>query len=372
MKVLMTGASNIGKAGVATIAFRLGQAMDEKQVQVSYLAQRGVPDEKYIKLAEDKGGHIYSMENNRGNKVQKMFNIIHWMGDVFKENSFDIIHINTDTAYLAAVYLWQAKKAGIPKIAVHCHSTMVDENNAFIRKIKIVLHKLCCRYVRRNADLKFACSTNAARWLFGNDKVTVIPNGFDVDRFAFNQRKREEYRRLLNIEDKFVICSVGRLAYQKNPLFTIDIYREILKKEKDSVLLFIGEGELRGEIERYVAEKHLDSHQVILLGNRNDIPEILSASDIFLLPSRFEGLGIVYMEAQASGMPVFASDQVPDEAFITDLIHRIPLGDSPRQWAEKMIEHKDDSRKDDRETIKSKGFDVHIASRILQEKYMKV
>lgn len=372
MKVLMTGASNIGKAGVATIAFRLGQAMDEKQVQVSYLAQRGVPDKKYIKLAEDKGGYVYSMNGNNGSKIRRMLNIIQWIGGVFKENSFDIIHINTDTAYLAAVYLWQAKKAGIPKIAVHCHSTMVDEKNVFIRKIKIVLHKLCCRYVRRNADLKFACSTNAARWLFGNNKVTVIPNGFDIDRFAFNQRKRDEYRRLLNIEDKFVICSVGRLAYQKNPFSTIDIYREILKKEKDSVLLFIGEGELRGEIERYVAEKHLDSQQVILLGNRNDIPELLSASDVFLLPSRFEGLGIVYMEAQASGMPVFASDQVPEEAFITDLIHRIPLRDSPKQWADEIMKYKDIPRKDEREKIKKKGFDVRVASRILQKVYLNI
>lgn len=372
MKVLMTGASNIGKAGVATIAFRLGQAMDEKQVQVSYLAQRGVPDEKYIKLAEDKGGHIYSMENNCGNKVQKMFNIIHWMGDVFKENLFDIIHINTDTAYLAAVYLWQAKKAGIPKIAVHCHSTMVDENNKFRRKIKIILHKLCCGYVTKNANLKLACSSNASRWLFGDDSATIIPNGFDIDRFAFSERNREEYRRTLGLKNKFVICSVGRLAYQKNPLFTIDIYKEILKKEKNSVLLFIGEGELRSEIERYVAESHLDSQQVILLGNRNDIPELLAASDVFLLPSRFEGLGIVYMEAQASGMPVFASDQVPDEAFITDLIHRIPLGNSAKQWADEIIKYKDIPRKDERERIKKKGFDVRVASRMLQQAYLNM
>lgn len=371
MKVLMTGASNIGKAGVATIAFRLGQAMDEKQVQVSYLAQRGVPDEKYIKLAEDKGGQIYSMGNNRGNKIRRMLNVIQWMESVFKENSFDIIHINTDTAYLAAVYLWQAKKAGIPKIAVHCHSTMVDENNAFIRKIKIVLHKLCCQYVRGNADLKFACSTNAARWLFGNDEVTVIPNGFEVDRFAFNQRKREEYRRQLNIENKFVICSVGRLAYPKNPLFTIDIYKEILKQEENSVLLFVGEGELRSEIETYMEESHLDSQQVILLGNRNDIPELLSASDIFLLPSRFEGLGIVYMEAQASGMPVFASDQVPDEAFITDLIHRVSLHELSEHWADEIMKYRNASRKDERIKIKKKGFDVHVASKMLQEAYLK-
>ena len=249
---------------------------------------------------------------------------------------------------------------------------MVDENNKFRRKIKIILHKLCCGYVTKNANLKLACSSNASRWLFGDDSATIIPNGFDIDRFAFSERNREEYRRTLGLKNKFVICSVGRLAYQKNPLFTIDIYKEILKKEKNSVLLFIGEGELRSEIERYVAESHLDSQQVILLGNRNDIPELLAASDVFLLPSRFEGLGIVYMEAQASGMPVFASDQVPDEAFITDLIHRIPLGNSAKQWADEIIKYKDIPRKDERERIKKKGFDVRVASRMLQQAYLNM
>lgn len=372
IKVLMSGASNIGKAGVATIAFRLGQAMDEKIVQVSYLAQRGITDMKYKKMIEEKGGKIYTMDAVCRNKFHKMIKTIQWLNSVCREDSFDAFHINTDTAYLAAIYLWLAKRAGIKKNVVHCHSTMVDENNRAIRGIKIVLHKLCRRYVKKNANIKLACSNSAAKWLFGKESVTIIPNGFDVDRFAFSEQKRTECRKHLNLGDKFVLCSVGRLAYPKNPLFTIDIYQEILKREKNSVLLFVGEGELHSEIENYARENQLDSNQVILLGNRSDIPELLSASDIFLLPSRFEGLGIVYMEAQASGMPVFASDMVPEEAFVTNLIHKVRLTDSPARWAEKIIAHRNDARKDVQETIKREKFDIRAASRMLQEKYLEL
>jgi len=371
-KVLMTGASNIGKAGVATVVFRLGQAMEKDIVQVSYLAQRGVPDSKYKKMIEDRGGKLYTMASNQGNKIKRMLNIIKWVESVYKADNFDIVHINTDTAYLAAIYLWLAKRAGITKIVCHCHSTMVDENNRLVRGLKVLMHKICCGYVRKNSDLKLACSANAGKWLFKNDEVTVIPNGFDVDRFKYDEDKREKYRRELGIDGKFVICSVGRLAYQKNLLFTIDIYKEILKRENNSVLLFIGEGELRKEIENYVSDTGLSFEQVVLLGNRNDIPELLSASDVFLLPSRFEGLGIVYMEAQASGMPVFASDQVPDETFVTNLIHKINLTDSTEQWAMKIMEHRHDDRKEVREEIKKKKYDIHAAAMMLQKKYMEL
>lgn len=369
----MTGASNIGKAGVATIAFRLGQAMDERKVQISYLAQRGMPDAKYIQMIEDKGGKIYFMDkDNRKHKYLRILQTMQWVLSVCRQDTYDAIHINTDTAYLAAVYIFLAKKAGIRKVIVHCHSTMVDENHKILRAIKITAHKLCCRYVQNHSDLKLACSNSAARWLFGKCPVTIIPNGFDVDKFAFDEQKRNEYRKALDIMDKLVICSVARLAYQKNPIFTIDIYREILKKEKNCVLLLIGDGELRNEVEEYLAKNYLNAQQVVLLGNRNDIPELLSASDVFVLPSRFEGLGIVYLEAQASGMPVFASDMVPKEAFATNLIHKIPLSETPKHWAKKIVEHLSDERLDERESIKARNFDITRAAQMLQEKYMEL
>ena len=150
---------------------------------------------------------------------------------------------------------------------------------------------------------------------------------------------------------------------------SIDIFREILKKERNSILLFIGDGELRGKIERYIESNGLGK-KVLLLGNREDISGLLSASDVFLLPSRFEGLGIVYIEAQASGMPVFASDKVPQEAFITDSMFRNSLDDSAELWAQAILQHKNDVRKSQEEMVKIKKYDIYSAAKLLQSKYI--
>lgn len=369
IKVLMTGVSNIGKAGVATIAFRLGQAMDSEKISLGYLAQRGISDVKYIDLIEDGGGRVHIMPPVKGNKLVKLIKTIQWVSLTAKENTYDIVHINADTAYLAAIYMKIFQSNGMTKMIVHSHSTMVDENNKVLRSIKIFLHCLCKRYIRKNAHLKLACSSMAAKWMFDKDQVTVVPNGIDCKQFEFDSVKRDEYRKEMKLGGKFVICCVGRLAYPKNSFFTIDIFREILKEERNSILLFIGDGELRGEIERYIESNGLGK-KVLLLGNREDISGLLSASDVFLLPSRFEGLGIVYIEAQASGMPVFASDKVPQEAFITDSMFRNSLNDSAELWAQAILQHKNDVRKSQEEMVKIKKYDIYSAAKLLQSKYI--
>lgn len=370
MRIVMTGASNIGKAGVATIAFNLGQAMDCSRVQLDYLAQRGLENDEYRRMIETKNGHIFTADPYQGNKVGKMLYLVRWIKSVLAENHYDAIHINTDTAYLAAIYLWIAKKAGITKIIVHSHSTMVDDSNGFRRKIKTILHHLCKGYVRRNADLRLACSGLAGRWMFNNDSVTVIPNGIDLEKFRFDPDIRQKKRRELGIEDKFVIGCVGRLAYQKNYVFSIQILQEILKQRENAVLLAIGDGPERRKIETYIREHNL-SDQCILLGNRTDVNEWLSAMDVFLLPSRFEGLGIVYIEAQAAGLPTFASDAVPDEAFVTQLIHKLSLGASPEHWADLIVNQNGGQRDQMVEQIEEKGYSIAAAARLLESTYLE-
>lgn len=367
----MTGASNIGKAGVATIAFNLGQAMDEKKIAVSYLAQHGVSDERFKRLIELKGGKIYVMPEASRGSVSNIFRMIQWIGEIAKNETFDLVHINADTAYLVAIYLWIFKRAGLKKFAVHSHSIMVDENREIIRNIKVVLHKLCRSYVIKNSDLNLACSFEAAKWMFKEDNATIIPNGIDIDHFRFNLEARKKYRNQMHLDGQFVVICVGRLAYQKNVFFTVDIFNEILKKNPNSRLIFVGDGDLRKDLECYIIQNNL-KNQVTLLGNRKDIPELLSASDTFLLPSRFEGLGIVYIEAQASGIPTFASDQVPNEAFLTDLMYTGKLDDSPCKWAEMILAHRNATRKNRCEQIKEKKYDIHVAAKLLEECYIDV
>lgn len=289
IKVLMTGVSNIGKAGVATIAFRLGQAMDSEKISLGYLAQRGISDVKYIDLIEDGGGRVHIMPPVKGNKLVKLIKTIQWVSLTAKENTYDIVHINADTAYLAAIYMKIFQSNGMTKMIVHSHSTMVDENNKVLRSIKIFLHCLCKRYIRKNAHLKLACSSMAAKWMFDKDQVTVVPNGIDCKQFEFDSVKRDEYRKEMKLGGKFVICCVGRLAYPKNSFFTIDIFREILKEERNSILLFIGDGELRGEIERYIESNGLGK-KVLLLGNRETFLDCFRLVTCFCCPQDSKGL----------------------------------------------------------------------------------
>lgn len=373
IRVLMTGASNIGKAGVATIAFNLGQAMDAGKISVSYLAQRGVPDERYKALVEAKGGKIYEMPKVKGalGKWKQIVQTVEWVGSVARENRFDLIHINADTAYLAAVYIWIFKRQGTYKLVVHSHSTMVDDNNRFTRTIKAILHHVCRNYVRKNADIKLACSTQAAEWMFAQDTAKVIPNGIDIDRFRFDPALRKEYRKKMGMDTQFVTAVVGRLSYQKKPHFSIDVFEKVLNTVPNSSMLLVGDGELRQEIEEDIEARHLTG-QVHLLGNRSDIPALLAASDVFLLPSRFEGLGIVYIEAQASGLPVFASDKVPQEAFVTDLIHRISLDAPAEAWAEQLIRHKNDGHQDRTALLREHKYDIASATELLLQEYQKI
>ncbi len=377
MKVLMTGASNIGQAGVATIAYRLGQNISTSKIKIGYLAQNGLSDVRYKNVIEEKGNHVYIMENttSRGG-VARFRQLTTWIRKIICVEEYDAIHINSDTAYLAAAYIWIAngakeKKRKDLKIIVHSHSTMVDEDNYMKRMVKTFFHKICIHYVNKNTDMCFACSSMAAEWMFGKRETTTIPNGLDSEKFCYSVDAENRIRDELELKDNFVICSVGRLAYQKNPFFTIDIFREILNIRPNSKLLLVGDGPLRESIREYIDENNL-TETVLLLGNRVDIPDILSASNAFLLPSRFEGLGIVYIEAQLSGIPVFASDAVPNEAFITPVIYRCSLNSNANEWADVIMEHANDERMDTRQMIMDAGYDIKNASALLQQMYFSL
>ena len=166
----------------------------------------------------------------------------------------------------------------------------------------------------------------------------VIHNAINIKQFAYNQQKRDSLRRDLGIENKLVIGNVGRFHFQKNHEFLIRIFAEIHKRNKQSVLLLVGQGELEADIREQVRRLHLEEH-VSFLGLRNDVSDLMSAMDVFLFPSVFEGLGIVAIEAQASGLPCIVSTEVPQDAKVTDRIKFIPLSLSAEEWAKEAVSY---------------------------------
>lgn len=252
--------------------------------------------------------------------------------------NYDVVHLHT-SFWKRLLIEELAVACHVPKIIVHSHTTLVDIQEEEKRKKAESLHFA----LRDQFDLSLAtdlcaCSRAAADWLFGaqipRDKIQIMKNAIDVERFVFAPQLRTAARKKLGLEDQFVIGHIGRFTYQKNHEFLIDTFFKVKKQIPKAKLLLIGEGPLLHSTKEKVTARHL-TDDVIFAGQRSDVPDLLQAMDVFCLPSRFEGLGIVLIEAQAAGLPCLVSPYIPEDGIITSLPQRIPL--DSEAWAEGIL-----------------------------------
>lgn len=243
------------------------------------------------------------------------------------------------------------------KVVSHCHTTQLHDSlkTRMLNKINKPLVKLL-------TDQYWACSYEAGKWMFGekiaDSKLKVIYNGIDVKQFEFSENVRMQYRNELNINEMFVVGHVGRFEYPKNHVFIVDVFEKIVEQHKDSVLLLIGDGSMTSEIKELVLKKGLEK-QVNFMGNRSDVKELLQAMDVFIMPSWYEGISVAAIEAQASGLQVFCSDNVDSKTKLTDNFHQISLSVSAKKWAEIILKNSlEYERKSMREEIRKNGFNI--------------
>lgn len=346
--------------GAETFIMNVYRNIDRKKVQFDFIIHS--EDEGYYdKEIESLGGRIYRVPKF---KILNYFNYAKAWNDFFKmHKQYKIIHGHIYS--VAGIYMSIAKKYGL-KTVVHSHSTQ-NSGNWLTKLVKDRLVKK----LGKQEDYLMACSKVAGEWCFGkNNQFDVINNAIDVSRFKFNPLKRSELRNKMNLDDSFVIMHVGRFDSSKNHSFLIDIFYKICEINDKAVLMLIGKGKLKDGIEVKVKTLGLED-KVMFLGYRNDVPDLLQAADIFLFPSLYEGLGIVLIEAQASGLPCIISDVVPSEAIITQLVEQISLKDSATIWANKVLEYSEEhERKDMSQEIISAGFDIKEVSKILEDFYI--
>lgn len=333
-RVLVTGAAHIGKAGVATIVYKWGQQFDSNVLVYDYLMQSGLPEKCYVDAIRRKGGKIYTMKGQHN-----FLSVIRWVEGVIRKHHYKTIHINSDSAYVAAAYIYAAKKGGIKNIFVHSHCTQIDDNRNWVRNLKIAAHKICMPYVRKNTKMYLACSEIAGEWMFGkgvgrSEKYKTIYNGIEAERYLFNEEIRSRYRNQLGLEDCIVIGNVGRFSFQKNHDFLIDIFSELLKDGKEYRLVLVGTGELEEKVRSKVELLGI-SDFVLFLGQRNDVPELMSAMDVLVMPSRFEGLPVTMVEAQMASLPCVVSANITREAKFIDDVEYVPLDDM-ELWKNKI------------------------------------
>lgn len=348
-------------AGVQTLLMNLYRNIDRSKVQFDFLVHYTKP-QFFDDEIESLGGKIYRMS------VREDLNFIkytHALKNFFDEHpEYKIVHGHMHS--LGAFYLKAAKQHHVPVRIAHSHTNATQ--NDMKKLVKTWMNK---RYAKYATDL-MACSEAAGKYMFGDASFKVVNNAIDAERFAFDQKSRQQKRCELKIDDKFVIGSIGRFEIQKNQKFSVQVFEQYLKQNTDAVLLLVGSGSMEKEVKEFVASKQL-TDKVMFLGNRSDVAELYQAMDVFLMPSLFEGLGIVGVEAQAAGTPVVCTDTLPHEIDISPLINRVSLSEPLTVWAE-AVDHasKNGLRHSDmREYLKRANYDIHSLAVWLQDFYLE-
>lgn len=355
----MIGSLNIG--GSQSMIINLHRAIDRSKVQFDYVIDR--PDQLYYAdIVTELGGKIYTLPTFSG---KNFFEIRQAWKEFFKEHpEYKILHSHIRS--YASLYLPIAHKTGL-KTIIHSHSTSNGKGVASIVK-RIMQFPL-----RYQADHFFACSKEAGMWLFGKnivngDKFHILQNAIEVEKYRFNQKTRDEYREKLGLGNKKTFIHVGRFNPAKNHAFLLNLFAEIHKQDDNTVLLLAGDGELRTEIEKQIADLKIQE-SVILLGGRSDVPNLLQTADCFLFPSVWEGFGMVAVEAQASGIPCICSTGIPKSvAVVPNLCHFIPT-DNIQKWVDFAISAKP-LLADTSEHVQKNGFDIKTTAGKLTDFYL--
>lgn len=285
----------------------------------------------------------------------------HRLYKFLKTNKYDIVHINSGAFFFTFLCVIMCRLTCNKKTIVHSHNTPK------INKVKRTLIKILNPLYRKMTNVHLSCSSEAAKSLFTKtDDVIILKNGLDVNKFKYNEKIRNEYRKELGIENKQVYGHVGRFDKQKNHDFLINLFYEIQKKQ-DAVLLLVGTGILEDEIKQKVKQLKIEN-KVLFLGFRDDVNKLLNCMDIFLFPSLYEGLGIVVIEAQTSGLPTFVSNGIPDEANISNNFHKINTFDI-KEWTKQIANTKSKDRNNEYKNTIKKGFDIKNTSKQLEQIY---
>nr|WP_249316977.1 glycosyltransferase family 1 protein [Bacillus sp. FJAT-50079] len=354
----------MNRGGAETLIMNLYRNIDRSAVQFDFLTSRpGVFDDEIIKL----GGKIH--------RIPYISDVGHfkYIGELEQffssHNEYRIVHSHLDK--MSGVVLRSAKKAGIPIRISHSHSTS-SEGGYFSKTYKWYSGKL----IAKNATHFIACSEHAARWLFTNnlESTMIIKNGIESEKFSFSPNIRKKMREELKLDNNiFVIGHVGRFSHVKNHNFLIDVFAKFVKVKENSVLILVGEGPLKANIEKKVKDLNLEK-KVKFTGVRSDIERLLQAFDVFIFPSIFEGLPVSLIEAQGAGLPCLISDQVSQDVDLDLNLIKFASLNNQEIWIDGLEETalRQQKRDFNKNGLVNKGFDISSTARDMTSYYLQV
>lgn len=363
MKIKILIATPIGlqkKEGISTVILDYFSRFDKGMFDIDIIASLS-HDYKLEKEFQEAGINVQILPSRK----DAIFKYINSLAELFRQNRYDVMYVHGSSA-LMSIELLIAKMYGCKVRIAHCHNTTCDH-----KRIDKILRPLFNNLYTG----ALACGEEAGKWMFGSRTFKIVKNGRDISTYRFDPDRRDDVRKKLGIsEDILVIGHVGNFNSQKNHVFLIKIFKEIIKLRSNSKLYLMGTGKTQDDIKHLVEKQNL-SEKVVFTGSISNVPDMLQAMDVMLLPSLHEGLPLVVVEWQIAALPCLISDSITRECAYTDLVQFISLEEKPEIWAKKVIDLAGYDRQKTADIVinltEKNGFDIKKNVDDLQEYFEK-
>ena len=349
----------VESGGVEAVIMNYYRHIDKSKVQFDFVMHKGSKQD-YINEVKGMGAKVYEVTPYNRSIVKFTYEIY----KIIKEGKYQIVHSNMNA--LSGFPLMVAYIAGSEVRILHNHTTDSREE-----KLRSLVKRVLRPSAKVFANQYWACSKLAGEWMYGkeaveNGKVTILNNAIDLNKYAFNQEKRDRLRKELSIEDKFVVGHIGRFTKQKNHEFLIDVFAEVAKQKNNAVLLLIGDGSLKNKVKEKVKRLNLND-KVVFLGVRSDVADLYNVMDVFVLPSFYEGLPVVGVECQANGLHFICSDNVTQEVVLSKVVTLLSLEIGVGAWCKEVLKFSSKGRIETREELEKSGFDISVECSKLED-----
>ena len=358
MKVLHIPTGGLFSDGILSCITDYMAAMDKTDLDVRVLATNNAEDVAVQKVKRS-GCKVVSIPYRKTNIVKYFFSLCRYL----VREKIDIVHVHGSSAIMS-VELVAAMLAGCKVRIAHSHNTTCEHQE---------VDKLLRPIFNRAYTKAFACGSEAGKWMFGNREFVIIPNGRDIKKYEYNVQNRINYRNKLKIpRNALVVGHVGRFNVQKNHEYLLRIFEELYKNDRNTYLILVGTGEKIDEIKDLVKKSTIRDN-VIFTGVIDNVADYLSAFDVMLLPSLYEGLPMVVIEWQIAGLPCIVSDTVTKECAITPLVEFKSIKESPENWARNIMGISLQDREKNKEvlfsSIRKAGYDIEFGAERLRNIY---
>lgn len=337
---------SLERGGAETFLVNLYRNIDRTKIQFDFAIYNEPSENGYYQEVVDMGAKVFFVPS-KSTGIVKNFKAVM---KIVQENHYTMVWRYIDGCF-GAIDLLAAKLAGSSE-------TVLNSRNSYTEGTpRLIMHYMIKPFLPLFVTKNYACGIQAGKWMFGRHPFEVINNGIDVESFRYNEGIRNQHRQAFNLQDKVVIGHIGRFHYTKNHKLIIAIYEKFKETNSNSALVLVGTGELFPQIQQLVKEKGLEE-DVLFLGSRSDVPEMLQMMDVFIMPSLFEGFPRAFLEAQAAGLPCVVSSTISKEVDVTGNVSFVDLDAPVEVWADKLIEKCGSKTEDNTKLLREAGYDI--------------